>query len=118
MKKTITLLLLSFILCSQAFAHTKLESSIPENGSTVDESPKVILLSFNNTIRLTKVTLSKAGEKPIKLKLDKSKKFETNFSLSLKQVETSNQSGEYSIEWRGIGQDGHVVKGEFTYTVK
>ncbi len=118
MKKTITSLLMSIIICSQAFAHTKLENSTPENGSILDKSPTNVLLSFNNAIRLTKVTLSKAGGKSAKLKLDKSKKFETSFSLLLEQVETSNQSGEYSIEWRGIGQDGHVMKGSFTYTVK
>ena len=118
MMKKITALLISVFLCSQVFAHTKLKSSSPENGSILDRLPTAILLSFSKTIRLTKVTLSKTGDKPVKLKLDKSKKFQTNFSFPLELVEMSDQSGEYSVEWRGIGQDGHIMKGVFTYTVK
>ncbi len=118
MKKMITTLLMVIGLCSEAFAHTSLESSTPKNGSIVDKPPTELLLSFANEIRLTAVILSNAANKPVKLKLDKYKKFQTDFSFELALAGDSDQRGEYSIEWRGIGRDGHVMKGSFTYTVK
>jgi methionine-rich copper-binding protein CopC len=32
-------------------------------------------------------------------------------------LETPLGNGDYTVRWRGIGDDGHVVRGEFGFTV-
>jgi len=32
-------------------------------------------------------------------------------------IEQPLESGAYTVAWRGIGDDGHVVRGDFTFTV-
>ena len=32
-------------------------------------------------------------------------------------VETTLPGGAYTVAWRGIGDDGHVVRGDFAFTV-
>ena len=115
--KLIKLFITFFVLAIvslQAFAHTKLISSVPEDGATLISAPKEITLKFENGIRLTTVTLTRSGDKTIKLQLDKKVTFQTDYSLV-----TSNMNlGEYLLEWRGLGEDGHVLIGKFTYNVK
>ena len=113
----IKLLIMLFVTCtlsSQAFAHTPLASSVPQDKATLTIAPKEIILNFKNNIRLTKVALTRVGTNTIKLKLDKKKKFQTDYIFVLDDM----SSGDYLIEWRGLGQDGHVMKGQFTYKVE
>ncbi len=98
----------------QAFAHTQLASSTPQDEATLTDAPKEIILNFNNDIRLTKVTLTRVGTKSTKLKLDKKGQFQTNYIFVLDDM----SSGDYLIEWRGLGEDGHAMKGQFTFRVK
>lgn len=37
-----------------------------------------------------------------------------NFNI---QVKESLGTGAYTVAWRGIGDDGHVVRGDFSFTV-
>lgn len=104
----------TILLSSQALAHTQLTSSVPENGSIVTNAPKELILTFENDIRLTKVILTQKGVDTTKLKLDKKIKFQTNYRFILDDM----NNGDYSVEWRGLGEDGHVMKGTLTYSVK
>jgi hypothetical protein len=35
-----------------------------------------------------------------------------------KALETSEKTGEYKVEYRAVAADGHVIKGEFTFSVE
>lgn len=97
----------------QTFAHTQLTSSIPKDRAVLTVVPKEIVLNFKKGIRLTKVAITRSGAKANKLKLDKTKTSHTNYFFALENM----ISGDYSVEWRGLSEDGHVMKGQFTFTV-
>lgn len=95
-------------------AHSKVNTTSPENEAILSKVPTSIDLNFGGKIRLTKVTLQLENQDPVDLDLSSYKGFQTNFSLP----NTSESRGTYTIEWRGIGTDGHIMQGTFMFTVE
>jgi methionine-rich copper-binding protein CopC len=119
MKKILTIIILLFPF--QLIAHSQLQSSEPSDKSVVDVAPNEILLTFNQPIRLTTVFMQKENQQKVKINLKGNKELQTSFRLSTafqNSDDSIDQSGQYSIEWRGIGEDGHIMKGKFSFEVK
>jgi methionine-rich copper-binding protein CopC len=113
-----SLLLLLFALSSAAaMAHTKLDEATPADGATLQATPSVIRLAFNEPIEtsLSSVRIVGpggavvAGDKPSSDKDD-------DRSLVVRFPKLS--SGSYRVEWATVGRDGHRVKGTLRFTVK
>lgn len=113
MKKLIVLITL-IMLGSSAFAHSKINTTEPENEAILSEAPETITLSFAKKIRLIKVGLTHLDDTMVELDLGDQKSFASKFILPLEQT----APGTYQIEWRGLGIDGHAMTGEFGFTVQ
>lgn len=101
------------LLASGAFAHSKLDITIPEDGAIVEDIPQSIELSFGKSIRLTKVEVI-YDETAQGLDLEGKTSFTTKFSIPF----LGKENGKYQINWRGLGKDGHAMKGNFSFEVK
>lgn len=105
-----------------AHAHSKITTTKPENGAILQEIPTAIQLNFGNKIRLTKVTLQHiehhseqhTEQKAVNLILSNDKGFKNHFSLPM----ASQGNGVYTINWRGLSIDGHVMQGKLSFTVE
>ena len=102
------------IFASTAIAHSKLSFSNPENEAVLAVLPETMTLTFAQELRLTRVRMSIDDGKAIKLKLGKIKGFSDTYDIIL----PDSASGNYAIEWRGLGADGHPLVGEFSFTVQ
>ena len=99
-----------------ASMHFGLDRSVPAAGATVS-SPETVTLWFTEvpqdnsiSIRLVDargglVPSSDPAQDP-----DDGTRFQVRPSGTL-------QPGAYTVAWRGIGQDGHTVRGDFAFTV-
>ena len=102
-------------LSTLALAHTKLEKSEPAAGATLTQKPKEIQLWFNEKIdqAVSKIELTSASGKvavgPVHV---------MNGKQLMAPVTGAAPSGTYTVAWQTAGDDGHVVKGDFTFTVK
>ncbi|CUH78214.1 Copper resistance protein C precursor [Tritonibacter multivorans] len=101
-------------LASGAFAHSRVDTTTPENGAVIAEVPAGISFNFADDIRLTRVEMTHADHPSVQLDLGDQKSFDRSFTLPL----TGMGVGIYRIEWRGLGIDGHAMQGEFTFTVE
>ena len=102
-------------LCaSLAFAHSKVDTTLPKDGAVLQAAPEVVALNFGAKIRLTKVELTAPDAKPEDMDLSAHKSFETEFELPL----TDAGAGLYQIDWRGLSADGHAVQGSFSFQVE
>ena len=98
-------------------AHSKLVQSVPADRSVVGESPSRVRLWFNERIEPSYAELSvrEAGGKQVDagdIAVDP-----TNgvaMSVGIPRV----PPGIYSVRYRVVSVDGHVVKGNLTFTVK
>ncbi|MEL3960009.1 copper resistance CopC family protein [Lysinibacillus endophyticus] len=103
--------LLTFI--GNAFAHTGLETSSPQQGEVVEEELKQIQLTFETKIEQgSTFTLQNSSGETIPV---------DNISVVERQlvgdIPTPLQNGDYKINWNIIGADGHLIEGEISFSV-
>lgn len=114
MKKLFLLTFIFFLTyVGSALAHTGLESSSPQNGDIIKEELKQITLTFE-----TKIEQGSTFE--LQNLIGETLSVE-NITLSENQLvgTFSNplENGEYQVNWKIIGADGHLIEGEFSFTV-
>ena len=112
-----------------ALAHSPLDSSFPSDGEKLDTAPPEIILVFKSPAKLIKVDMKKLSAKKRKTLLGKLfgsddgeiVLLDTSFLLKLEERHEislpSLKMGEYRVFWRALAEDGHVIKGDFSFTV-
>ncbi|MBD8027038.1 copper resistance protein CopC [Ureibacillus sp. Re31] len=103
-----------FTFVGNAFAHTGLESSSPQNGEVIDSELKEVTLTFEGKIEQSSTfTLeSSAGESiPVE-------DITVQENILSGTLSTSLDNGEYFIKWNIIGADGHLINGEIPFSVE
>jgi len=99
-----------------ASAHTVLVNSIPQGESVISSLPPEINITFaedlidignSNSISV----LDSTGEE-----MSQGKVTVAGPTLS-KALITSEKIGKYKVQYRAVASDGHVIKGEFSFTV-
>ena len=112
-------------------AHSPLASSSPQNGETLDVPPTVIFMEFKLPAKLIKVDLTKQSDKQEKSLLGglfgggddgETVPLGTSFLMTTDKRQVIPlpylKDGSYSLTWRALGEDGHVVKGDLTFYIK
>lgn len=115
MSKSLTLLAALLLYTTTAFAHSPVKSTEPANGDVLDAVPAAIDISFAKPARLMKVevihTVGDVSE-TIRLEIPTREQIE---DISL--IPGLSVAGDYSVNWRALGEDGHVVMGTFSFSV-
>ncbi|MEH7520960.1 copper resistance CopC family protein [Priestia megaterium] len=113
MKKIIGLLLACFLAVpTVSFAHTHVQTTVPENGATVTAPLKEIKLTFETHIeKISTITVTKDGQK---ISLASQKVEGHDLIASLDQP---LENGSYTVNWEIVGGDGHVMKDSIAFKV-
>jgi len=106
--------LLFFALGTVVFGHSKVNLTVPENEAILSAAPEIVELRFANKIRMIKIEMTHLEHPTVQLDLGDQKSFATEFEVPMIQM----GGGEYVIQWRGLGIDGHVMNGEFMFVVE
>lgn len=107
-------LILAIALAIPLYAHMKIQKTEPATDSTVNAAPKQIGVWFDETpdIKVTKMSLSgPSGPAPLAAPRVDGKSISAAIAGSV-------PDGAYTASWQSAGDDGHVQKGEFKFTVK
>lgn len=115
MKKILWMTIVFVLLFSNsALAHTGLESSTPAQGSTVTEKLNEITLTFLTKIEETSsFTLTNSSNEAMKIE-----GITVNDKIMTGNVTESLENGEYQINWKIIGADGHPIDGVIDFTLQ
>jgi methionine-rich copper-binding protein CopC len=113
MKRSSSFLTVFAALPVLAFAHAHLSSSTPADGSVVAAAPKSIMLMFSEPTRVTALTMQK-GEEKAEQKLGP---LPEEASAHVMVPTPKLAPGAYTIRWRALGRDNHVIKGTIKFTV-
>jgi methionine-rich copper-binding protein CopC len=122
-------LLLMLMLPISASAHSPLASLSPEDGASLDQTPPQIEMVFKSPAKLIKVEMLKlnansngsllgslfGGSEGDEVSLGKDflMKVAETHAIALPQLTIGN----YAVAWRAMGEDGHVIKGDFSFKV-
>ncbi len=104
-----------WILGGTPSAHTKLQKSEPAANSTVTAPPPHVQLWFNEKpdLKVSKIEVTGPSGK-----LDLGPAHLMDPKTVMATIKGDVPDGKYTATWRTAGKDGHVIKGEFVFTVK
>jgi methionine-rich copper-binding protein CopC len=98
---------------SPALAHTAVrETSIADN-ATLSAPPSNFTVTFSASAGLANVTLTNAAARDIALDYTPPHAMATTFTIPLPML----APGAYTISWRTMAHDGHVMPGAVHFTV-
>ena len=111
------LILIAIVLTSIpsfALGHTKFVSSFPEAGSTQSATLRQIDFAFDEPFVLAVIKLINESTGFNKMYRNKNTDRKTAHRVSIEPLPT----GSFTLEWRGLAKDGHVISGTFEFSVK
>lgn len=100
------------LFATSALAHTVLSSSVPAQDTLVATSPDALVLTFSTEVRITALTLTDAASVSYDLGALPTS-VQQEFSIPVPTL----ASGFYTVTWRAVGADTHVVSGEINFSV-
>ena len=99
-----------------ASAHTSFKSALPEAGSKIDSLPQEVVLAFDENL----VVIGDANTVTVKdargVEVTDGPTRVTN-NLVSRDLGVSNLSGNFSVTYRVVANDGHVIKGSYEFNV-
>ena len=100
-----------------ASLHLALEDSSPKKDETVSESPDKITLWFTQAPQMsgTSIRLLPKGGEP--LDLGDAEAMDDDDTVVVLAIGHTLAAGDYEVHWRAMAQDGHVIRGDFGFTV-
>lgn len=107
----------SVIGTSAAFAHGKLEMSIPANGAKLAAAPAALKFQFSEPVEPAMSTVKLFGPGDKEVVLDKAHAEKDDAKIIIVGV-PKLEAGDYRAQWATSGHDGHRVKGEIKFSVK
>ncbi|WP_177245727.1 copper resistance protein CopC [Paenibacillus sp. BC26] len=105
-------LFVALLLPQTVTAHTDLKGSTPAKDETVTTAVSEIKLSFATEIEpVVVLKVTDASNKEIAVKVEAGKDQLTGV------LDAPLADGTYTVNWRIIGEDGHNIKGNYSFTV-
>lgn len=109
-------LLLLMAIPADAYAHAALVKSTPGARSELSQMPGQIELCFNEAVELKFSSIQITDAKKVALKLDGLRIGSTPKCLSA--TLPASDPGVYTVGFRVLSLDGHVVKSSYQFTIK
>jgi methionine-rich copper-binding protein CopC len=100
------------LMTGAAQAHSHLESSTPNEGSTVSASPTSIELKFSEAVQVTALSIQKGDEKQQLLGPLPAKPTD-----KISVAAPSLEPGKYTVNYRVVSDDNHIMSGALHFAV-
>ncbi len=101
-----------------ASMHLRLVKAEPGINGTVDKAPTDIRLFFSQAPQMEGTSIRLLTDAQKEIALEPSKADEKDKSIVAAHIKQPIGLGTYTVAWRAMAADGHVLKDEFTFTVK
>jgi copper transport protein len=99
-------------LSMNAHAHSELASSTPADDTNVATAPQEIELRFSEAVTLTMLAIARNDQDKRALG-----PLPPKAATAFKVPVTGLTDGHYSVTWRALSGDTHVMSGEFTFSI-
>lgn len=100
-----------------AWAHAALESSTPSKDAALDRVPQSVTLHFNEKLEPAFSSIHVIDTSGHDVSKEKAALDPADPKVLKVNLETL-KPGAYTVKWAAVGQDGHLRKGEYTFSVK
>lgn len=97
--------------------HLALLRSSPVADTVLTASPSDIRLWFSQAPEMAATTIRLTAGSGTVMSLDKPQRDEADDAPVVAAIQRPLAPGAYEVVWRTMSRDGHVVKGQFAFTV-
>jgi len=104
--------LVSVAIASIAAAHVHLKQSVPAEGAKVSPAPVQIVLTFNEPAQLTALWIQQDANPRQKLG-----PVPADAQATITLPTPGLKPGKYTVTWRAVAPDRHVMSGALHFTV-
>ena len=112
MKKIQTLVAITALTASfSVFAHGMMDSTFPQDGSMMMEPTQHVEVNFTSPMKLINLKVIGAEGKPVTVEFERAKEAGTHF----KGMTPGLMPGNYTVHWKAMGDDGHMMDGTFGF---
>ena len=94
-------------------AHSEKQATTPADGAVLDDAPATIGMTFDMPMRITMIRVTGADGGEIALDRGDGMAPVTEFTATPAGI----GPGDYTVEWRGLAEDGHAMQGAFSFRV-
>lgn len=112
----VAVLLAILFLPATASAHASLESSSPADGTLLDAAPTQVELRFSGTVVAGSGTVQVFA--PDGAELQSGAPSPRRGARIVQPIEVADEDGTYGVSYRVSSEDGHVINGSFTFSVR
>jgi copper transport protein len=95
-----------------ALAHTALSESVPADHAVLESAPETLALRFSEPVRLTALSIQMDGAAKQAIE-----PLPTNEAERFDIDAPALADGHYTVSWRALSADAHVVTGEFMFVI-
>lgn len=96
-----------------ANAHSRKEATQPADGAVLEASPPTISMRFDMPMRITLISLTDQDGAAHDVTRSDNMQPVTEFSAAPPLL----TKGQYTVEWRGLADDGHPMQGKFSFEI-
>ena len=110
---------LSVLTSSNAFAHAQVEATSPVKGAVLTSAPKSVWIQFGEKL----LVLDKNHINSITVTNSLGKRMENSLTVisgtrATAKIMRTLATGKYTVKYRVVSEDGHVVNGSYFFSVK
>lgn len=109
----LTLTLATALASQMAMAHSMKQGTRPAEGAVLTVAPAAIAMTFDMPMRVTMISLTDQAGEAYPLTRSDDMQAVTEFSAE----PPSLPIGTYTVDWRGLAEDGHPMQGSFSFEV-
>ena len=104
---------------SSAFAHAEVEATSPVKGAVLTSAPKSVWIQFGEKL----LVLDKNHINSITVTNSLGKRMENSLTVisgtrATAKIMRTLVTGKYTVKYRVVSEDGHVVNGSYFFSVK
>jgi copper transport protein len=96
-----------------AWAHARVLSTVPEDGSVLATSPAHVTIRFDEPVRVLGGTVVVANNGKRSVAAGKPRLRRSTVTIPLRRL----GDGDYTVRWRVLSDDGHTIEGVFAFAV-
>lgn len=108
----------SAIIAAVPLPHLKLKASFPAADTTLTTSPDAVKLWLTEPVDLATSSIAVKSEAGAAVATDKLTHGATAADPLAAKFTKAPGSGKYTVTWKAMSKDGHVVNGTYAFTVK
>ncbi|WP_246673671.1 MULTISPECIES: copper homeostasis periplasmic binding protein CopC [unclassified Mesorhizobium] len=110
--------LIGGMFADEAFAHARLTSAIPAEGSIVAIPPNELDLTFSEDVDLKFTGVLLVGADKRAVATGPASFGGGNAASLVVPISRALDAGTYTVDWHALSADGHKAKGRYSFIVK